>query len=114
WPADPAGCVGRRNVWALRSPLPVRAPRGAWRLYARQQERAAIAAKVIGELQSLEEIPAPEASNLAAAPDAAASAIDLAQGEGAARITRRVTVNPGVVQGGLEVNMVASECRFEV
>src|SRR5260370_1256915 len=37
-----------------------------------------------------------------------------AQGAGAARITRRVTVNPGVVHGGLKVNMVASACTFEV
>src|SRR6185295_19996823 len=74
----------------------------------------AIAAKVIGELAGLEDIPAPEASNLAAALDEAASAIDRAQGPGAAKITRRVTVNPGVVRGGLKVNMVASDCTFEV
>ena len=30
------------------------------------------------------------------------------------QITRRVTVNPGVVLGGLKVNMVASDCTFEV
>jgi succinyl-diaminopimelate desuccinylase len=44
----------------------------------------------------------------------AAEAIDRAQGPGASRITRRVTVNPGVVRGGLKVNMVASECAFEL
>ena len=83
-------------------------------LYSCKKSATAIAAKIIGELQVLEDIPAPEASNLAAALDEAAPAIDRAQGEGAARITRRVTVNPGVVRGGLKVNMVASECTFEV
>jgi succinyl-diaminopimelate desuccinylase len=55
----------------------------------------------------------PEASNLAAALDQAAPVIDRAYGAGAARIIRRVTVNPGIVQGGLKVNMVASHCTFE-
>ncbi len=73
-----------------------------------------IAAKVIGELYRLEDIPAPEASNLAAALDQAADVIDKAYGAGASKILRRVTVNPGVVQGGLKVNMVASHCTFEV
>jgi succinyl-diaminopimelate desuccinylase len=89
--------------------------RGAHGAYTHASKSAtAIAAKIIGELAALEDIPAPEASNLAAALDAAASAIDRAQGVGAAGITRRVTVNPGVVRGGLKVNMVASECAFEV
>jgi succinyl-diaminopimelate desuccinylase len=74
----------------------------------------AIAAKVIGELERLQDIPAPEASNLAAALDQAADVVDKAYGAGASKILRRVTVNPGVVQGGLKVNMVASHCAFEV
>ena len=89
--------------------------KGAHGAYTHASKSAtAIAAKIIGELEILEDIPAPEASNLAAALDEAAPAIDRAQGEGAAGITRRVTVNPGVVRGGLKVNMVASECTFEV
>ncbi len=78
------------------------------------QSATAIAAKVIGELDRLQDIPAPEASNLAAALDQAADAIDKAYGAGASKILRRVTVNPGVVQGGLKVNMVASQCTLEV
>ena len=46
--------------------------------------------------------------------DAAAPVIDEAFGPGAANIVRRVTVNPGLVRGGVKVNMVASECQFEV
>ncbi len=74
----------------------------------------AIASRIIGELQRLEDIPAPEASNLAAALDQAADVIEKAYGPGASKIIRRVTVNPGVVRGGLKVNMVAAECTFEM
>jgi succinyl-diaminopimelate desuccinylase len=74
----------------------------------------AIAARIMGELQRLEDMPAPEASNLAAALDQAADVIDKAYGPGASKIIRRVTVNPGVVRGGLKVNMVAAECTFEM
>lgn len=74
----------------------------------------AIASRIIGELQRLEDIPAPEASNLAAALDQAAEVIEKAYGAGASKIIRRVTVNPGVIRGGLKVNMVAAECRFEM
>lgn len=89
--------------------------KGAHGAYTHASKSAtAIAAKVIGALERLEDIPAPEGSNLAAALDQAAPVIDKAYGEGAARILRRVTVNPGVVRGGLKVNMVASECNFEV
>ncbi|HEX3538529.1 MAG TPA: M20/M25/M40 family metallo-hydrolase [Stellaceae bacterium] len=89
--------------------------RGAHGAYTHLSKSAtAIAAKVIGELERLEDIPIPEGSNLAVALDAAAEAIDRAQGPGASRITRRVTVNPGVVRGGLKVNMVAADCTFEI
>jgi len=89
--------------------------KGAHGAYTHASKSAtAIAAKVIGELESLTDIPAPEATNLAAALDQAAEVIDKAYGEGASKIVRRVTVNPGLVQGGLKVNMVAADCRFEV
>ena len=89
--------------------------RGAHGAYTHlSQSATGIAAKVIGELYRLQDIPAPEASNLAAALDQAADVIDKAYGAGAAKILRRVTVNPGVVRGGLKVNMVASECTFEL
>jgi succinyl-diaminopimelate desuccinylase len=89
--------------------------KGAHGAYTHASKSAtALAAKIIGELEKLTEIPAPEASNLAAALDQAAPVIDKAYGAGASQIIRRVTVNPGVVHGGLKVNMVASECTFEV
>lgn len=88
---------------------------GAHGAYTHASKSAtAIAATVIGELESLCDITPPETSNLAAALDQAAEVIDKAYGAGASKIVRRVTVNPGVVQGGLKVNMVAADCRFEV
>jgi len=73
-----------------------------------------IAAQVIGELRRLEDIEPPHISNLAAALDQAADVLDKAYGKGAARIVQRVTVNPGLIQGGAKVNMVAADCTFEV
>jgi succinyl-diaminopimelate desuccinylase len=110
------------SPWTLRfgekGPLwlefTVRTP-GAHGAYTHlSQSATAIAVKIIDELYRLEHIPAPEASNLAAALDQAADVIDKAYGAGASKIVRRVTVNPGVVHGGLKVNMIASQCTFEV
>jgi len=42
-----------------------------------------------------------------------ACAIDKAMGQGAADIVPKVTLNIGVIEGGLKVNMVPSACRFE-
>ncbi len=73
-----------------------------------------IGARIIGELHRLEEIQPPHLSNLTAALEQAADAIDAAYGKGASQIMQRVTVNPGLIQGGLKVNMVAGDCTFEV
>jgi len=75
---------------------------------------AAIAAEVMGELVALEELPVARVNNIAAVLDQAAPAIDQAYGKGASGILQRVTVNVGLIHGGLKVNMVAAECDFEV
>ena len=92
----------------------VRTP-GAHGAYTHASPSAvAIAARIIGELQRLEDIEPPHISNLAASIEQAAEALDAAYGAGAAHIIQRVTVNPGVIRGGLKVNMVAADCTFEV
>jgi succinyl-diaminopimelate desuccinylase len=53
-------------------------------------------------------------NNIAAVLDQAALVVDQAYGKGAAGILQRVTVNPGLIHGGLKVNMVAADCDFEV
>lgn len=72
-----------------------------------------IAARLIGDLESLSEatldLPEPIAKVLARSPDV----IDQALGRGAAGIVGKVTFNVGTIRGGVKVNMVASECAFE-
>src|SRR5262249_56919547 len=70
--------------------------------------------QISGELSRLEDVETLEGSIRGAALDQAAAAIDRAQAPGASRNTRRVIVNPGVVRGGVKVNMVAAECTFEI
>jgi succinyl-diaminopimelate desuccinylase len=88
---------------------------GAHGAYTHMSKSATrIAAAVIGELASLADLPVPRINNIAAALDQAAHVIDLAYGDGASGILQRVTVNPGLIRGGLKVNMVAADCDFEV
>ncbi|MBI3707070.1 MAG: M20/M25/M40 family metallo-hydrolase [Proteobacteria bacterium] len=89
--------------------------KGAHGAYTHASKSATrIAANLIEALYKLTEMPAPDLGNLSATLDAAAPVIDTAFGPGAAQIVRRVTVNPGLVRGGVKVNMVAAECQFEV
>src|SRR5262249_38289453 len=73
-----------------------------------------IAAEVISELAHLSDLPVPRVSNIATTLDQAAEFIAQAYGRGASTILQGVTVNPGLIRGGLKVNMVAAECDFEV
>lgn len=73
-----------------------------------------IAARLIGELEALTEIPVEAPHNVASALTSARAAIDKAQGAGAADIVQKVTVNIGKIEGGLKVNMVPGHCRIEV
>ncbi len=61
----------------------------------------------------LEEINAPAPGNVGAVLERNADIIDKAQGAGAADIIQKVTLNLGVIQGGLKVNMIPSECIIE-
>lgn len=80
----------------------------------RSASATSIASKVIGELEQLTGLPPGEMGNIGATLDAAAETVDEAWGAGASRNLRRLTVNPGLVHGGVKVNMVAAECVFEV
>ena len=88
--------------------------KGAHGAYTHFSESATkIAARVIGDLESLSEIDAPPPGNVGAVLERSAAMIDKAQGEGAAEIVQKVTLNIGTIRGGLKVNMVPSECVFE-
>ena len=73
-----------------------------------------IAAEIMGELAALADLPVPRVNNIAAALDQAVPVIDRAYGKGASGILQRVTVNVGLIHGGLKVNMVAATCELEV
>lgn len=55
-----------------------------------------------------------EPAELATALDASAQAVDAANGAGASRIARSITMNVGTMNAGPKVNMIASRCEFEV
>jgi succinyl-diaminopimelate desuccinylase len=88
--------------------------RGAHGAYTHASESATkITARLIEDLEVVGEIEPGTPSNIAAVLEHSRAAIDKAQGEGAADILQKVTLNIGVVGGGLKVNMVPSECVIE-
>lgn len=92
----------------------VRTP-GAHGAYVHLSRNAAsIAAKVISGLQSLEELRSPADTPLARTLEQHAPAINRAYGQGASQIISGTTVNVGVINGGVKINMVPSECVFDV
>ena len=88
--------------------------RGAHGAYTHISESATkIAAKFIGELERVTDVDSKTPGNIEAVLAHSAEFIDKAQGAGAAEILQRVTLNTGVIKGGLKVNMVPSECTIE-
>jgi succinyl-diaminopimelate desuccinylase len=104
--------IGEKGPLWLKFTVRTHGAHGAYK--HRSASATAIAARLIGELETIEDLSVPEPGNLAAALNAANETADRAWGPGAARNIRRVTVNPGVVRGGVKVNMVAAECVFEI
>lgn len=88
---------------------------GAHGAYSHMSKNAiAIASEIISRLRDLTEISAPIDSALSIALRKNAAAIDRAYGAGASSIISAVTVNPGVITGGIKINMIPSECEFDV
>jgi succinyl-diaminopimelate desuccinylase len=72
-----------------------------------------IAARLILDLEQLTTLQPAVPVEVADALAGAAAAIDEAQGPGAKDIVQAVTLNIGVIQGGLKVNIVPGTCWFE-
>ena len=72
-----------------------------------------IAGQLISDLEAVTRIPARAPDNIVRALDRAAPAVDAAMGQGASRIVQQVTLNIGMMNGGLKVNMIPGECRIE-
>lgn len=72
-----------------------------------------IAANLIVDLEELTAIETPAPGNVGAVLERSGAAIDAAQGEGAAGIIQKITVNIGKIEGGLKVNMIPNTCTVE-
>jgi succinyl-diaminopimelate desuccinylase len=91
----------------------VRAP-GAHGAYTHASPSASkIAMRLAADLEALSEIAPEVPHNVARAIDAGREAMDTAMGEGASAIMPQVTLNIGRIEGGLKVNMIPEQCRFE-
>jgi succinyl-diaminopimelate desuccinylase len=89
--------------------------RGSHGAYPHASESASkIAARLIADLESLTGLPVDAPPEVSAALDAARAELDLAQGEGAAAIVPKVTVNVGRIQAGIKVNMTPARAELEV
>ena len=88
--------------------------RGAHGAYTHLSPSATkLAARLILDLDEVTTLDPSLPVDVARALAGAAAAIDEAQGPGAKDIVPRVTVNIGVIQGGLKVNIVPGTCWFE-
>ena len=88
--------------------------RGAHGAYTHLSPSATkLAARLILDLEELTALGPSVPIEVADALAGAAAAIDEAQGPGAKDILQRVTLNIGVIQGGLKVNIVPGTCWFE-
>jgi len=75
-----------------------------------------VAAQLIGELLAIEAMAPDEPDVVRRMLDRGAvqKAIDQSLGTGATGVMRRVSVNIGVLQGGVKINMLPAECLLEV
>ncbi|KCV57104.1 M20 family metallopeptidase [Bordetella bronchiseptica] len=82
----------------------------------RSESPTRIAAALIGRLAEVEAIEPslPAALKAHLQREDVRHALDVAMGEGAADVVTRTTLNVGVLNGGLKINMIPDRCVFEV
>ncbi|MBI3709234.1 MAG: M20/M25/M40 family metallo-hydrolase [Proteobacteria bacterium] len=73
-----------------------------------------IMGRIMNDLDALGDWRHPAPPQVTASLDAGREVIDRVMGNGAADIVGRITVNFGVIQGGLKINMLPGDCRLEV
>jgi len=103
---------GEKGPLWLRFHVKTRGAHGAYTHASKSSNT--IATEIIGKLIKLGDLPVPNLGNLESYITSAAAKIDNEYGPGASGIVRKVTVNPGLIQGGVKVNLIAAECTFEV
>ena len=98
----------------LRLVIEISTP-GAHAAYTHLSRNAiVIAAAIVQELMALENMPVVQPDAVREAVENARAAVDAAVGQGGGAILNRVTVCPGVIQGGVKINMLPGDCRLEV
>jgi succinyl-diaminopimelate desuccinylase len=83
--------------------------------YTHQSSNAIIeAATIVTKLRRLTGLPVTMPPEVEARVEAARGALDAALGAGATDVVKAVTLNVGVIGGGVKLNVIAAECRAEV
>jgi len=72
-----------------------------------------IACRLVSDLEAITAIEATPSANVRKALIESKATMDKALGQGASEIVQKVTLNIGVIRGGLKVNMVPGHCEFE-
>ena len=87
---------------------------GGHAAYAHLSESATkIGAQLIGDLETLTELHTPAPGNIESLIEKHRDDTNRALGEGAADIVQKLTINIGLFNGGVKVNMIPSECVIE-
>ena len=87
---------------------------GAHGAYTHASESASkIGTRLVMDLEHLGELDTSPPGNVGALLSRAAEIIDSAQGAGASQVLQRITVNIGMFQAGMKVNMIPSACVIE-
>lgn len=102
---------GEKGPFWLRFTLKTKGAHGAYTHVSPSATKRA--ARLILDLEELTALEPSVPIEVADALAGAAAAIDEAQGPGAKDILQRVTVNIGVIHGGMKVNIVPGTCTFE-
>lgn len=112
-PSTP-GTIRFGEKGTLRLVFEIETP-GAHAAYSHLSRNAIrIASDLVRDLYELETMQVAQPEVVRRAIEQSRDAVDLAVGRGAAEILNRVTVSPGVIQGGLKINMMPGQCRLEV
>ncbi len=116
--SEPSGLSSVRfaEKGTLRLTFHIKTP-GAHGAYPHRSANAnRIAASLIADLDRLNDMPVDMPTEMAEylARDEVRACMDKVMGKGAADVALRVTVNTGVIRGGLKVNMIPGDCRIEV
>ncbi|MEE8545196.1 MAG: M20/M25/M40 family metallo-hydrolase [Alphaproteobacteria bacterium] len=103
---------GEKGLIWLRFTIATRGAHGAYPHLTVSASK--LAARLIGELESLTEIEMEMPDNVVTALKDAREEIEAAQGAGAADVVSRVSVNVGLLTSGVKVNMTPGQAEMEV